>query len=190
MQYSSSVQGLPTPVFTKRYASPGIDDAGDFGVLSSGAGLLPGDITGIQKASPSDWSALNPDIGLSTGRLIGNNAGTQATPINETRSRKRGISPFGGYFPTGGPQRTIKVGGIADLNTGADSLIAGGKAQASSMVRFNGRNVKAMRLPVIPMQVTRGGIAKTPSGGQSPGFGPAVPTLPQLKQFPSIVRIS
>lgn len=189
MQVSSSQKGLPVMVNVRRYASPGIDGSTDVGVLSSGAGYPPDDLTGIQNAAPYDWISLNPNAGHDSGYLIGNVPATKAPTANQIRSRRRGVAIWGGYITGRTSPSMMNVGGSVDLNTGADKFIANGTGAAASMVRVNGRNPQNMRLPVVPMQTVRGGSTLLPSGGQSPGFGPAVPVIPKLPQFNSVIRV-
>lgn len=176
----------------KKFASPGIDSSPDEqGVFNSGAGMGPNVKTAKSGANPYDWNGRNPYSALQSGRLIGNFPATQAPPASSLRIRRRGISPFGGAadrFKSGAIRE--KAGGIVDMNPGAGSLIAGGPGAAASMVRVNGaRKVnEGMKLPVLPMAVTRGGTAVMPAGGGVLGFGPAAPLVPKLP-MPSVIKV-
>ncbi len=100
--------------------------------------------------------------------------------------RKRGASPFGGFFQGKDALIYQHPGGLADMNPGADSKIAGGIGQASSFCRVNINNPdRAMKLPVKPSQITRGGPAKIPTGGGS--HEPLVaPMMPKVPGWPTI----
>jgi hypothetical protein len=154
----------------KLFAAPGIDSGVDeYGINNSGAGRHPDAKT--TKAAPTDWSNESPVQNHATGRLVGNYSATQAPNAKSMAIRRRGLAPFGGFFP--GKRSGLSMqhpGGIVDHNAGADHLIAGGTGQASSMCRVNviGRKSDAgMKLPVMPSTITRGGISAIPSGGGS-----------------------
>lgn len=177
-----------------RFASPGID-AGTFdqGAYKSGAGLsLDSPQVQTPNFAPSDWSSRNPLIGDQTGNLIGNFDATRAPDAKSIRVRRRGVTPWGGSFDNYGTGMNVqKSGGIVDLNTGADMRIAGGKGQASSFVRVAGpkKPDEGMKLPVLPKQVTRGGIMATPTGGGVMGTGAPAPIQPKVYGFPAIIKV-
>jgi hypothetical protein len=177
------------PSFVKVFAAPGIDSAPEeFGVRSSGAAFDPG--TAPPQTSPYDWLNESPSQSYQTEEFIAGYPATRAKPANQIAVRKRGVSPWGGFFP--GKRAALArqhPGGIADMDPGASSHIAGGKGAASSMVRLHGvRNNRGMKLPVLPQEVTRGGLAPVPSGGGShePLTAPMIPKVPG---WPSIFKI-
>lgn len=177
-----------------RFASPGID-AGTFdqGAYKSGAGLsLDSPQVQNPNAAPYDWSSKNPLVGHETGHLIAGFDATRAPDAASMRTRRRGISPWGGavndYFE---PRNVEKSGGIADMNTGADMRIAGGKGQASSFVRVSGpkKPDEGMKLPTLPRQVVRGGVLATPTGGGVMGTGAPAPVQPKVYGFPAVIKV-
>src|SRR2546429_429304 len=121
----------------KTFAAPGIDsNPAEQGVYNSGAGLHPTTDTAKISGLPFDWRSNNPAIDRVTTNLIGNFDATKAPDASTIRVRQRGVTVWGGSFvkyKTG--QTREKSGGIGDMNTGADLRIAGGKGQASSLVR-------------------------------------------------------
>jgi hypothetical protein len=176
------------PPFVKVFAAPGIDSHPDeVGVYASGAGRDAGSF----KVAPYDWLNESPEQGYATGNLIADNMATKAKPINSISIRRRGVSPWGGFFP--GKQASIiyqHPGGIADMNPGASSTIAGGPGAASSFVRLHGvRGNRGMKLPTLPQEVTRGGNQPFPAGGGShePLTAPLIPKVPG---WPSIFKVS
>lgn len=176
--------------FVKVYAAPGIDShPQEFGVYNSGAGRAPETTT--LKTPPYDWFNEAPSQGYHTENLIGNFDATKAPHANQMAVRKRGVSPWGGFFP--GKRIALAYqhpGGIADMNPGASSRISGGPGAASSLVRTHGvRNNRGMKLPVLPPSVTRGGSAPVPSGGGS--HEPlTAPILPKIPGWPSIFKVT
>jgi hypothetical protein len=181
------IKPVPPP-FVKVFAAPGIDSHPDeVGVYASGAGRD----AGAFKVAPYDWLNESPEQGYATGQLISGYEATKAPPINSISIRRRGISPWGGFFP--GKKSAIiyqHPGGIADMNPGASSTIAGGPGAASSMCRISGvRNNRGMKLPVLPQEVTRGGNQPFPAGGGShePLTAPMIPKVPG---WPSIFKVS
>lgn len=174
--------------FVKIYAAPGIDShPSEQGVFNSGAGFDPQSPS--MKTPPYDWGNEVPEQGYQTGQLIGNFPATKVDPINTKATRKRGVSPWGGFFP--GKRASLiyqHPGGNADMNPGASAQIAGGKGQASSFVRSHGaRANRGMKLPVLPQTVTRGGRAGIPTGGGS--HDPlTAPLIPKVPGWPSIFK--
>lgn len=172
--------------FVKVFAAPGIDSqTGEFGVLASGAGHRPDAPT--FKASPYDWYNEAPTQHYETENLVGNFPATKAPPANSMAIRRRGFTPWGGFFP--GKRAAVShqhPGGIADMNPGASSQIAGGPGAASSFCRLHGvRDNRGMKLPVLPQEVTRGGLANIPTGGGS--HDPLVaPMKPRIPGWPTI----
>jgi hypothetical protein len=181
---------MPNDPFVKVFAAPGIDShPSEVGVFASGAGREPE--TSTFKSAPYDWFNEAPSQGYHTENLIGGFDATKAPPATSMSIRKRGVSPWGGFFP--GKRAALiyqHPGGIADMNPGASSRIAGGPGQASSLVRTHGvRNNRGMKLPVLPATVTRGGSAPVPSGGGS--HEPlTAPILPKVPGWPSIFKVS
>ena len=176
--------------FVKVFAAPGIDShPSEVGVFASGAGREPE--TATFKSAPYDWSNECPTQHYNTERLIGGFDATLAPPANSMQIRKRGISPWGGFF-RGKAHNLIyqHPGGIADMNPGASSRISGGPGAASSLVRTHGvRNNRGMKLPVLPPDVTRGGSAPVPSGGGS--HEPlTAPIMPKIPGWPSIFKVT
>jgi hypothetical protein len=178
--------------FVKVYAAPGIDsDTYEYGVFNSGAAFDPQAPT--YKTPPYDWLNEAPEQGYKPGKLIGDGdkGATISKPANQMSIRKRGVSPWGGFYPGQAEALAFQhPGGIADMNPGASRLIAGGVGQASSMVRVHGvRNNRGMKLPVLPQEVTRGGIAPLPSGGGS--HEPlTAPLLSKVPTWPSIFKVT
>jgi hypothetical protein len=177
------------PSFVKVYAAPGIDShPTEQGLFASGAGFDP--IALPAKTHPYDWLNESPSQSYATENLIGNFDATKAQPAKSMSIRKRGVSPWGGFFPGRRAALTFQhPGGIADMNPGCSAIIAGGSGQGSSMVRLHGvRNNRGMKLPVLPQEVTRGGTAPTPSGGGShePLTAPLIPKVPG---WPSIFKV-
>lgn len=178
---------MSTP-FVKVFAAPGIDSHTDEqGVFNSGAGFDPKAPT--LKTPPYDWLNEAPEQGYAAGHLIGigSNDATKSKPAHALSVRRRGISPWGGFFHGGRQALAFQhPGGITDHNAGASSLIAGGPGSASSLVRISGgRNDRAMKLPVLPQQSKRGGLIAMPAGGGS--HDPLVaPFLPNVPGWPSI----
>ena len=174
------------PGFVKTFASPGIDSVPDeTGVFASGAGLRPDSKT--FKIYPWDWYNESSSQGHSTEKLIGGFSITQAPTMDKMKVRRRGVDPFGGLFVQH-PHSEQHPGGIVDMNPGADYKVAGGKGQASSMVRLNvspSRPNVGMKLPVLPAGATRGGLAPIPTGGTFDG-SPAVPVKPRISGWPTI----
>jgi hypothetical protein len=174
------------PPFVKVFAAPGIDShISEQGVFNSGAGLDPHAPT--TKTPPYDWSNESPSQGYETEHLVGNFGATKAPTAKSIAVRRRGFSPFGGFFP--GKNISLSYqhpGGIADINPGASSLIAGGPSSASSLVRLNGGKInRGMKLPILPQQIVRGGVAGMPSGGGS--HEPLVaPLMPKVAGWPTI----
>jgi hypothetical protein len=173
------------PRFVKVFASPGIDShIYEQGVFNSGASLSPQ--TPTLKTPPYDWGNEMPEQGYATGRLIGafgDPAGkTKAKGANHISVRKRGTSPWGGFFHGGRAALAMQhPGGIVDTNTGCSPLIAGGPGQGSTLVRVKGgRPQRGMKLPVLPQNVKRGGIMAMPTGGGShdPLTAPLRPMVP------------
>lgn len=175
--------------FVKVFGSPGIDSHTDeVGLFNSGAGLSPH--TGTAKASPWDWWNEAPTQHYETENLIGNFSATKAPNAKSIAVRKRGLSPWEGFFP--GKRASViyqHPGGIADMNPGADSRIAGGPGAASSFCRMHGvRDNRGMKLPVLPQEITRGGLAPMPTGGGghdslSAPLKPKVPGWPTIFSF-------
>lgn len=176
--------------FVKVFAAPGIDShPQEFGVYNSGAGRAPETTT--LKTPPYDWFNEAPSQNYQTENFIGNFGATKAQPANQIAIRKRGVSPWGGFFPGKRAALTFQhPGGIADMNPGASARIAGGPGGASSMVRTHGvRNNRGMKLPVLPPSITRGGSAPVPSGGGS--HEPlTAPILPKVPGWPSIFKVT
>lgn len=178
----------------KRFAAPGIDTGlMDQGVFNSGAGFAP-DAPQVLNPSyaPLDWASNNPTIDHATENLIGNFDATKAPDASTIRTRRRGISPWGGAYDNYGyGTNRQKSGGIVDLNLGADNRVAGGKGQASSFVRVSGpkKPDEGMKLPVLPKQVVRGGPMASPTGGGVMGTGAPAPVQPKVYGFPSIIKI-
>jgi hypothetical protein len=172
--------------FVKVFAAPGIDSHTDEqGVFNSGAGFDPKAPT--LKTPPYDWYNEAPTQHYETENFVGNFAATKAPDVKSLAIRKRGISPWEGFFP-GKRQSVIyqHPGGIADMNPGADSRIAGGPGSASSFCRLHGvRDNRGMKLPVLPQEVSRGGKAPIPTGGG--GHEPlAAPMKPKIAGWPTI----
>jgi hypothetical protein len=178
------------PSFVKVFAAPGIDSTThEQGVFNSGAGFDPNAPT--LKTPPYDWNKENPALGYGTGRLVGNYPETTAPDATSLKVRKRGLSPFGGPFSgTGSILSHQHPGGIADMNPGAGSLIAGGRGQASSFCRVNGKYAdvnRRLKLPVLPVPAPRGGVTSFPSGGGS--HEPlTAPLQPQISGWPTIFK--
>ena len=178
----------------KRFAAPGIDSGTlNQGVYNSGAGLS---LDSPQVLNPSyapyDWSSRNPLVSEQTGNLIGGFDATKAPTAADIRTRRRGLTPWGGSFDNYGSGRNVqKSGGIVDMNTGADLRIAGGKGQASSFVRVSGpkKADEGMKLPVLPKQIVRGGVMATPTGGGVMGTGAPAPIQPKVYGFPAIIKV-
>lgn len=185
---------MPETPFIKVFAAPGVDSSvNETGIFNSGAGLHPA--TQTLKTPPYDWLNEAPEQGYASGFLIGNGAGKSATkskPAHALSVRKRGVSPWGGFFAGGRAALAMQhPGGIVDTNTGASSMIAGGAGQASTFVRVqqvgdrNGRKTRGMKLPVLPTQTKRGGVSPFPAGGGSHD-AMAAPLQPNVPGFPSI----
>jgi hypothetical protein len=176
--------------FVKVFAAPGIDShPSEQGLFNSGAGFDPTATT--LKAAPYDWLNEAPTQSYQTENFIGNFTATKAPDAQSLSIRKRGVSPWGGFFP--GKRASLiyqHPGGIADMNPGASARVAGGKGSASSLVRTHGvRNNRGMKLPVLPQEVTRGGSAPMPSGGGS--HEPlTAPILSKVPGWPSIFKMS
>jgi hypothetical protein len=160
------------PRFVKVFASPGIDShIYEQGIFNSGASFSPQ--TPTLKTPPYDWSNEAPEQGGAPGRLIGtfgDPAGkTKSKIANQIAVRKRGVSPWGGFFSGGRASLAMQhPGGITDTNLGCSPLIAGGPGQASTLVRVKGgRPQRGMKLPVLPQNVKRGGVMAMPTGGGS-----------------------
>ena len=174
--------------FVKVYATPGIDShPNEQGVFNSGAAFDPTAQT--LKTPPYDWGNEAPEQGYETGELIGigSSGATKTKPANALSIRRRGISPWGGFFHGGRQALAMQhPGGIVDHNAGASALIAGGPGSASSMVRISGgRSTRGMKLPVLPQQTKRGSAAAMPTGGGS--HDPLVaPLSPNVPGWPSI----
>jgi hypothetical protein len=169
--------------FVKVFAAPGIDsDPRETGVFNSGAAFDPNAQT--LKTPPYDWLNEAPEQGYETGQLVGNgsNGATKGKPANSISVRRRGISPWGGFFHGGRNALAMQhPGGIVDTNTGASSLIAGGPGQASTFARVHGgRSNRGMKLPVLPQETKRGGQIAFPAGGGShePLVSPLQPNVP------------
>jgi hypothetical protein len=133
----------------------------------------------------------SPSQGYQTEHFVGGFPTTKAKTIDKISVRKRGVSPWGGFFR--GREAAMKFQhpqGNADMNPGASKLIAGGPGQGSSMVRLHGvRNNRGMKLPVLPQEVTRGGKAPLPSGGGS--HEPlTAPLMPKVPGWPSIFKVT
>lgn len=178
---------LSAPSFVKTYASPGIDSGpAEFGIFVSGAAQHP--ITRTFKVNPWDWFNESASQGYSTEKLVGGFSATQAPTVDTLKIRRRGVSPFGGMFMQH-PHSLQHPGGIADLNPGADYRIAGGKGQASSMVRVSAPTDampnRGMKLPTLPRGASRGGVANIPTGGTFDS-SPAVPLMPKIAGWPTI----
>ena len=174
--------------FVKVYATPGIDSGtNEQGVFNSGAGLHPN--TDTLKTPPYDWRNEAPEQGYSSGELIGvgSNGATRSKPAHSMSVRRRGISPWGGFFKGGRHTlSTQHIGGNVDHNAGASSLIAGGPGAASSFARVHGgRSDRGMKLPILPQETKRAGVAAFPAGGNGHD-GIAAPLRPNVPGFPSI----
>lgn len=185
-------------------ASPGMDGEHNFGPLQSGAST--GGSLGVRtvaSTAPSDAGSLNTNWGHNGGGGVGS-VFPHSKPASAARNRKRGISPWGGFFTSVSGRKAnlstnsgsgvrsdavMKPGGTADLNPGADNSIAGGilgATQASTMVRLNGgRGNRNMRLPVMPDAAQPSKVRMTP-GGAGPDGGIAAPLIPQIPGFPGI----
>jgi hypothetical protein len=180
---------MPQQPFVKVFATPGIDsDPSEQGVFNSGAGLHPH--TQTLKTKPYDWLNESREQGYGAGFLVGagdTNSQTKSKQANQLSVRRRGIAPWGGFFKGGRAHSAMQHrGGIVDSNTGASGLIAGGPGQASTLVRVQGGRVdRNMKLPVLPTQTKRGGVAPMPQGGGShdPLTAPLKSNVPG---FPSI----
>lgn len=174
--------------FVKVFGAPGIDShPSEVGVYNSGAGLHPN--TETYKTAPYDWLNESPEQGYEHGEFIGSGSQgvTKTKQANSLQIRKRGISPWGGFFHGGRASLAMQhPGGIVDTNTGASSMIAGGAGQASSFVRLHGgRDDRGMKLPVLPQETKRSGIAPFPAGGGT--HDPlAAPLQSKVPGFPSI----
>lgn len=172
--------------FVKVFAAPGIDSHPDEqGVFNSGAGFDPQAPTA--KTQPWDWYNEAPTQHYETENFVGNFGATKAPDASKLKIRKRGLSPWGGFGPGMRASLTYQhPGGIADMNPGADRLIAGGPGAASSFCRLHGvRDNRGMKLPVLPQEVNRGGLAPVPSGGG--GHDPlAAPLRPKIPGWPTI----
>jgi hypothetical protein len=174
-----------TPIFVKVFAAPGIDShIAEQGVFNSGAGFSPQAPT--LKTPPFDWLNEAPEQGYATGRLIGENGDPAGKTVSKNAKgiaiRKRGVSPWGGFFHGGRQSLAMQhPGGIVDHNAGASPLIAGGPGAASTMARIHGgRSQRGMKLPVLPQNVQRGGQTQFPTGGGShePLTAPLKPLVP------------
>jgi hypothetical protein len=173
--------------FVKVYAAPGIDSTPhEQGVFNSGAGFSPAAPT--LKTPPYDWSNEAPSQGYGTERLVGTAAATKAPDATSLKVRRRGVTPWGGFFSGRESLKYQHPGGITDHNAGASALIAGGPGAASSFCRINGNNARdgrRMKLPILPQTVVRGGVASFPAGGGS--HEPLIaPLQPKIKGWPTI----
>lgn len=174
--------------YSPRFASPGIDDTTLIGVFASSAGFPP-DKAVSSNAAPQDWGSANPTATTASGGGIGS-IFPKSKPASAMRTRRRGFTIWGGFWPHQKSSEVgVKPGGIADMNPGVSMTTAGGRTQASSLVRVNtiGRPGRGMKLPQLPSQVTRGGLVPVPAGGFSPG--PPVPMIPRIPGFDSIFRV-
>lgn len=176
--------------FVKMFAAPGIDSStSEQGLFNSGAGLDPNAPT--MKTAPFDWGNETASQGYQAEHLVGNYGATKAPDATSMKIRKRGLSPFGGFFP--GKRQSIAYqhpGGIADMNPGANSMIAGGTNRGVVFCRVNSAGAsptRRMKLPTLPQKVTRGGVSKFPTGGGS--HEPLVaPMQPQIQGWPTIFK--
>lgn len=176
------------PMVYKMFASPGIDSpVEEFGVYNSGAGRAPDTETG--KASPTDWLNDNPTLDSDNNLFVAGFTGTRSGGAANLAIRRRGLAPFGGFFP--GRRMDIShqhSGGIVDHNAGADRLIAGGAGEASMFCRVNVGSQKVNRgakLPILPLQLPRAGVSPLPSGGGS--HEPlTAPLQPKISGWPTI----
>src|SRR5713101_1335838 len=141
----------------KRYAAPGIDSTiKEQGVVSSAAGSAFVVNEGQPfKSSPGDWISFGAQQDHATEELIKGFNATEALKADDLKTRKRGVSPWGGKFVTAVPTIT-KRGGIADMNPGAGSYIAGGASAASRFVRIKTMQPdRGMKLPILPQETKR-----------------------------------
>ncbi|SRR6266849_207228 len=170
-----------SPSFVKVFAAPGIDShPTEQGVFNSGAGFDP--VAPTLKTPPYDWLNEAPSQGYETENLIGNFGATKAKTIKNIAIRRRGISPWGGFFHGGRQALAMQhPGGITDHNAGCSSIIAGGPGAASTFARIHGgRSQRGMKLPILPQEVKRGGAQAFPLGGGShePLVAPLTPKVP------------
>lgn len=184
-------------------ASPGVDGFHNWGPFASGASTSG--FASVTKAGrvPSDWASNDPNWGHPGGGGVGS-IFPSVKGAKAIRNRKRGISPFEGFFSSVSGRSgkvnvesgsglkadsVMKPGGIVDLNPGADNAIAGGvmgAGQASTLVRLHGvRGDRNMRLPVMPPAAARSGEPMNPAGGAQDA-GPMAPLMPQVAGMPSI----
>lgn len=186
---NSSNTNHPTRMVTEKlFAAPGIDSGvEEYGVFASGAGRAPH--TATTKASPTDWGNEAPTQSYETENFVSGYPETKAPSANSLQVRRRGKAPFGGFFA--GARASLAYqhpGGITDHNAGADHLIAGGPGAASTFCRVNvlpRKKGQGMKLPVLPTQVVRGGLAGIPSGGG--GHEPlAAPLQPKISGWKGI----
>jgi len=177
---------MAVPPFVKVFAAPGIDShTSETGVFNSGAGFDPNAPT--LKTPPWDWTNEAPTQSYGTENLVGNFGATKAPDAQSLKVRRRGLAPFGGFFP--GKRASLAYqhpGGIADMNPGASSRIAGGPGAASSFCRLsNPSKDRGLKLPVLPNQVAPGLPAPIPTGGGS--HEPlAAPLMPRVPGWPTI----